>query len=169
MLRVVNLEVLHFQPQAGFRELHLKDMRRLASSSRGLSIATICQPSASRSYATRGNNEGTRSTTSKIKDGSLDADLDNLSGFNYGFDNWSEINKSRKTIKTAAGSLPISPLLDPAWREARQRKKKKIPQKEAKHNRFQRRMMENPFGEHLAPQNRGSPGKSRCLAAHIDI
>lgn len=65
-----------------------------------------------------------------------------------GFDpwSWSEVNLDDKTIKTAAGNLPISPLLDSTWQEARQRKKTKARPDKNSHNRFQRQLRQNPYG-----------------------
>lgn len=65
-----------------------------------------------------------------------------------GFDpwSWSEVNLDDKTIQTAAGNLPISPLVDSTWREARQRKKTKARPDKSLHNRFQRQLRQNPYG-----------------------
>lgn len=65
-----------------------------------------------------------------------------------GFDqwSWSEVNLVDKTIHTAAGDLPISPLVDSTWREARQRKKTKARPDKNAHNRFQRQLRQNPYG-----------------------
>ncbi|KAG8160622.1 hypothetical protein KVR01_008886 [Diaporthe batatas] len=63
---------------------------------------------------------------------------------------WSEVNLDDKTIQTPAGNLPISPLLDPAWREARQRKKTKATPDKKSHNRFQRQLRQNPYAQLLA-------------------
>lgn len=82
--------------------------------------------------------------------------------FDFGFDNWSEINPVAKTIDTAAGKLPISPLLDPSWRKARLRKKKKIPPPKALSVRFQRRTAENVYGEPLGTL-RCASGTFSCL------
>lgn len=64
------------------------------------------------------------------------------------FDNEFEVNVNERTIATAAGPLPISPLLDPRWREARTRahEKEARPHK-SKLNRFQRQLYQNPFGK----------------------
>lgn len=59
---------------------------------------------------------------------------------------WSEVNLDDKTIQTAAGKLPISPLLDSTWVEARQRKKPKARPDKSAHNRFQRQLHQNPYG-----------------------
>lgn len=65
-----------------------------------------------------------------------------------GFDqwSWSEVNLYDKTIQTAAGKLPISPLVDSTWREARERKKTKARPDKNSHNRFQRQLRQNPYG-----------------------
>ncbi|KAI3400901.1 hypothetical protein diail_1592 [Diaporthe ilicicola] len=69
-----------------------------------------------------------------------------------GFDqwSWSEVDLDNKTIKTAAGDLPISPLVDSTWREARQRAKTKARPDKASHNRFQRQLRQNPYAQLLA-------------------
>lgn len=59
---------------------------------------------------------------------------------------WSEVNLDDKTIQTAAGKLPISPLLDSTWVEARQRKKPKARPDKSAQNRFQRQLRQNPYG-----------------------
>lgn len=66
----------------------------------------------------------------------------------HGFDqwSWSEVNIHDKTIETAAGKLPISPLVDSTWREARQRKHTKARPDKPAHNRFQRQLRQNPYG-----------------------
>lgn len=130
-----------------------ENMRRFAQPRSSLLVSRICRPSASRPYATKGKNADTTTTTSQTEVESSDLDAKNVSGSNLGFDDWSEVNTRDKTIKTAAGQLPISPLLDPAWREARQRKQKKLTQAEATHNRFQRKLMDNVFGEPLQLQH----------------
>jgi hypothetical protein len=66
----------------------------------------------------------------------------------FGYDQWawSEVNLDDKTIQTPVGNLPISPLLNPKWREARQRKKTKPPPDKKNQNRLQRQVRENPYG-----------------------
>lgn len=82
-----------------------------------------------------------------------------------GFDqwSWSEVNLIDKTIHTAAGDLPISPLVDSTWREARQRKKTKARPDKAAHNRFQRQLRQNPYGT-LRKYVSGSPRLLSFLA-----
>lgn len=74
-------------------------------------------------------------------------DLDSL--FKFG-ENLAGINYHNKTIKTAVGSLPISPLLDPTWRKARKPHKKKKPPPVDRMPRFQRNMKRNPYAQLLA-------------------
>lgn len=124
-------------------------MRRLAQSRNSLLFTTQCRPPASQPYNVRGKSDDAKAAASQAGTKSSELDPEDLSGFDFGFDNWSEINTREKTVTTAAGQLPISPLLDPAWREARLRKKKKTPKANATHNRFQRRVEENIFGEPL--------------------
>lgn len=67
-------------------------------------------------------------------------------------DNWLEIDPDSKTIATAVGTLPISPVMDPSWREARERHKgHKPPPDWKKKNRFQKAMATNPYGEMMLP------------------
>jgi hypothetical protein len=55
-----------------------------------------------------------------------------------------KVNSEAKTISTAAGDLPISPIFDPAWMQAR-RKTAKAPQGPPL-GRFRRKLANNPFG-----------------------
>lgn len=55
-----------------------------------------------------------------------------------------KINAEAKTVKTAAGELPISPIMDPAWMRARRRPKKREATKPL--GRFRRKLANNPFG-----------------------
>lgn len=81
------------------------------------------------------------------------AGLDKPRQEDFIFDGPFEVNTDEKTINTAVGSLPLSPLLDPKWRAARARVKVKALPNKLKLNRFQRQLYQNPFGE---PQT--SPG-----------
>ncbi|KAJ4302067.1 hypothetical protein N0V88_002203 [Collariella sp. IMI 366227] len=60
-----------------------------------------------------------------------------------------EIDPKKKTVTTAVGNLPISPLMDPSFHEARQRFQKPKP-KPAKSKypttKFQRKLARNPYG-----------------------
>ena len=59
------------------------------------------------------------------------------------------INAKSKTISTATGSLPISPVLDPAWMKARRRQKKESPSKPM--GRFRKKLANNPYGQRDHP------------------
>lgn len=78
---------------------------------------------------------------------SNEADLEQPGQDDFLFDDQFEVNVDEKTIATAAGPLPISPLLDPKWREARKRANAKARPDKSKLNRFQRQLYQNPFGE----------------------
>ncbi|KUI71322.1 hypothetical protein VM1G_06743 [Cytospora mali] len=66
------------------------------------------------------------------------------------FDDLFEVDADEGTIDTAAGPLPISPLLDPKWREARAPGRQKPLPDMSKLNRFQRKLYQNPFAQMLA-------------------
>jgi hypothetical protein len=58
-----------------------------------------------------------------------------------------QINSESKTVTTAVGELPISPLMDPAFHEARQKFTKPKPQRqEHKLTKFQRQLARSPYG-----------------------
>jgi hypothetical protein len=58
-----------------------------------------------------------------------------------------QINPESKTVTTAVGSLPISPLMDPAFHEARLKfKQHKEPYVKSKSTKFQRLLARNPYG-----------------------
>lgn len=80
---------------------------------------------------------------------SNEADLEKPGQDNFLFDDQFEVNVDEKTIATAAGPLPISPLLDPKWREARKRANAKARPDKSKLNRFQRQLYQNPFAQLL--------------------
>lgn len=68
--------------------------------------------------------------------------------FNYDDGSHAGVNVSAKTIKTEAGALPLSPLMDPTWRKAKQAKykKKRKPPPTNVMGRFQKLMVQNPYG-----------------------
>ena len=137
-------------------------MRSCARLQRSLSQAgfTLCRPAA-HFYSTTGAAVSDESVSPKkktprqtpkkaptrspkaLRGQRLERERDDL-----GFDqwSWSEVNLADKTIQTAAGNLPISPLVDSTWREARQRKKTKARPDKSSHNRFQRQLRQNPYG-----------------------
>ncbi len=55
-----------------------------------------------------------------------------------------QINPETKTVSTASGELPMSPLFDPAWIKARRRVKKEEPSIPS--GRFRKKLAKNPFG-----------------------
>lgn len=55
-----------------------------------------------------------------------------------------KINPEAKTVSTAAGDLPISPIFDPAWMQARRKTAKSAPGPPL--GRFRRKLANNPFG-----------------------
>lgn len=137
-------------------------MRSLTRLQRSLSLAgfNLGRPSA-HFYSTNGaavngepgsskkktSRQGTKETSVKspkaLRGRRLEKEQDGL-----GFDqwSWSEVNLYDKTIQTAAGKLPISPLVDSTWREARERKTTKARPDKNSHNRFQRQLRQNPYG-----------------------
>lgn len=137
-------------------------MRSCARLQRSLNLAgfNLCRPTA-HFYSTRGaatdtkqvspkkktSRETPRKTPTKAPKALRGSRLERVPD-ELGFDpwSWSEVNLDDKTIKTAAGNLPISPLLDPTWQEARQRKKTKARPDKNSHNRFQRQLRQNPYG-----------------------
>lgn len=54
------------------------------------------------------------------------------------------VDADTKTISTANGNLPISPLFDPAWMSARRRQTKGPP---ASSGRFRKKLLNNPYGK----------------------
>lgn len=131
-------------------------MRRFAQLRSSLLASRTCRPFASHSpsrlYTTKNETIDTRTTAKDQDETEFETESEtmvDIESFDFGFDNWSEVNPETKTIQTVAGSLPISPILDPAWRKARQRKKGKLPPNKNKFNRFQRRVEGNPYGQSL--------------------
>lgn len=54
------------------------------------------------------------------------------------------IDADAKTVRTAIGNLPISPVMDPAWMQARRRSVKNKATKPT--GRFRRKLANNPYG-----------------------
>lgn len=81
--------------------------------------------------------------------------------FKFEFDGtWTGVNPTDKTIKTAVGYLPISPLMDPTfrglWKFVTQKKKKPAPYN--KTSDFQMRIMDNVYGKRSGPTERDREG-----------
>lgn len=69
-----------------------------------------------------------------------------------------QIDQDGKTVKTAVGDLPLSPVMDPGFWEARGRYKQEKPKPGKPRNVFEREFQKNPFGERiclLQPFDRG--------------
>lgn len=123
-------------------------MKRFVQSRTGLPVARL-YPAASRLYSAghgdidagppKRMDEGKQGSSAAVESG-----LDGL--FDFG-EELSGLDYQNKTIKTAVGSLPISPLLDPTWRKARKPHKKKQPPPFKRMPRFQRNMKQNPYGK----------------------
>lgn len=123
-------------------------MRRFARLQPGFPAARICIPSA-RLFATAYGNvdANTAEQRHNVEPAALIADEPDLEAlFTFG-ESLSGVNPHNKTIKTAVGSLPISPLLDPTWRKARKRTKKKPPPPVDRMPRFQRNLKRNAYGK----------------------
>ncbi|KAF3011695.1 hypothetical protein E8E14_008091 [Neopestalotiopsis sp. 37M] len=60
------------------------------------------------------------------------------------------IDPDGKTVKTAVGVLPLSPVMDPTFWEARDRFKQKKPKPGKLKSRFEREFQKNPFAHALA-------------------
>ncbi|KAF4981878.1 hypothetical protein FZEAL_2398 [Fusarium zealandicum] len=70
------------------------------------------------------------------------------SGLGYDVDgNPLKVDPETKTVSTATGSLPISPVMDPAWMKARRRQKKNGPTKPS--GQFRKKLSNNPYAEAL--------------------
>lgn len=123
-------------------------MKRFARLQPGFAAARICIPPA-RLFATDHGNTGANTAGQKhsVEPAALNADEPDLEAlFTFG-ENLSGVDPHNKTIKTAVGSLPISPLLDPTWRKARKRIKKKPPPPFDRMPRFQRVLKRNAYGK----------------------
>ena len=59
------------------------------------------------------------------------------------------VDEQRKTVETAVGSLPLSPLMDPSFHAAKQRYKqpKKPPSPPHLKLKWQQHLARNPYGE----------------------
>ncbi|KAL2162863.1 hypothetical protein VTH06DRAFT_6699 [Thermothelomyces fergusii] len=75
-----------------------------------------------------------------------------------------EVESDKKIVKTAVGELPLSPLMDPAFHEARLRFTKAKPARtEYKLTKFQRHLRRNPYARALATPVRRCPITSVAL------
>ncbi|TQV91168.1 hypothetical protein V2A60_009358 [Cordyceps javanica] len=65
------------------------------------------------------------------------------------------LDVKNKTISTASGELPMSPLFDPAWIKSRRRQAKEAPRPAT--GQFQKHLRKNPFAQALATPMRYCP------------
>lgn len=126
-------------------------MRRSANPGRWLSKATP-RPSTS-CYSRHAQFHSTPSQFRDEKNGVGTQSSQPPSGpeEDLGFTDWTEVNDQEKTVTTAVGDLPISPLLDPSWRQARERgAPKKIPPSPREMSRVQRKLYTNTYANMLS-------------------
>ncbi|KAL7896223.1 hypothetical protein HDV63DRAFT_171063 [Trichoderma sp. SZMC 28014] len=74
-------------------------------------------------------------------------------------------NAEAKTVSTAAGDLPISPIFDPAWMQARRKIAKSAPGPPL--GRFRRKLANNPFAQALATPIRRCPNSATSLPRYF--
>jgi hypothetical protein len=97
-----------------------------------------CLPVPARSFRT--------STVNNNNDNQTEPSQDTPPASDDGYSNV-QINAESKTVTTAVGELPISPLMDPAFHEARLKFTKPKPQRqEHKLTKFQRQLARSPYG-----------------------
>ncbi len=64
-----------------------------------------------------------------------------------------QVDSKNKTVKTAVGVLPVSPLMDPAFHQARRKFTEPKPRAtEHKPTKFQRKLARNPYGSSSYPR-----------------
>jgi hypothetical protein len=89
---------------------------------------------------------GFRTSTVNNNDNQPESSQNALAASDDGYSNV-QINPESKTVTTAVGELPISPLMDPAFHKARQKFTKPKPQRqEHKLTKFQRQLARSPYG-----------------------
>ncbi|PNP56167.1 hypothetical protein THARTR1_03692 [Trichoderma harzianum] len=76
-----------------------------------------------------------------------------------------KVDAEAKIISTAAGDLPISPIFDPAWMQARRRTAKAAPGPPL--GRFRRKLANNPFAQALATPIRRCPSSATSLPRYF--
>lgn len=112
-------------------------MRR-ATVPHGSAINAIKQSWSFRHYTSRAGGESHESTAPDAEEQQHYNDPD--------FE--ADIDPADKTVQTAIGKLPVSPLMDPAFLEARERHKtpKQADASKAKKSKFRRALDRNPYG-----------------------
>ncbi|KAL7784615.1 hypothetical protein V8C37DRAFT_395458 [Trichoderma ceciliae] len=76
-----------------------------------------------------------------------------------------KVNAETRTISTAAGDLPISPIFDPVWMQARRKTVKAAPGPPL--GRFRRKLANNPFAQALATPIRRCPSSATSLPRYF--
>ncbi|RFU81820.1 hypothetical protein TARUN_411 [Trichoderma arundinaceum] len=76
-----------------------------------------------------------------------------------------KLDTEAKTISTAAGDLPISPIFDPAWMQARRKTAKAAPGPPL--GRFRQKLANNPFARALATPIRRCPNSATSLPRYF--
>lgn len=77
------------------------------------------------------------------------------------------IDADKKTVTTAVGSLPISPIMDPAWMKAGRREKKRDPGNIS--GQFRKKLSNNPFGRTNKNAATGLANTSDSNGAHDSL
>ncbi|KAM0429676.1 hypothetical protein ACHAPT_006282 [Fusarium lateritium] len=72
-----------------------------------------------------------------------------------------KIDTDSKTVSTASGSLPISPIMDPSWMKSKRRQKKAAPGPMT--GQFRRQLANNPYAEALMTPMR------RCVNSNTSL
>ncbi|KAG8409966.1 hypothetical protein J3458_019038 [Metarhizium acridum] len=75
------------------------------------------------------------------------------------------LNTEEKTISTATGDLPLSPLFDPDWIKARRRSRKHSPSRPT--GRFRKKLANNPYAQALATPIRRCPNTAVFLPRYF--
>ncbi|KAL7929880.1 Alpha/Beta hydrolase protein [Trichoderma chlorosporum] len=76
-----------------------------------------------------------------------------------------KVNPEAKTISTAVGDLPLSPIFDPAWMQARRKPAKAAAGPPL--GRFRRKLANNPFAQALATPIRRCPSSATSLPRYF--
>ncbi|KAJ4263025.1 hypothetical protein NW762_006638 [Fusarium torreyae] len=76
-----------------------------------------------------------------------------------------KVDPDRKTIETDSGSLPISPLMDPAWMKARRRQRKEPAGKIS--GQFRKKLSNNPYAQALITPLRWCKNTNKYLPRYF--
>ncbi|TWU77632.1 hypothetical protein ED733_008021 [Metarhizium rileyi] len=75
------------------------------------------------------------------------------------------LDSEKKIISTSIGDLPLSPLFDPDWIQARRRQRKPNPSKPT--GRFRKKLANNPYAQALATPLRRCPNTEAILPRYF--